>query len=409
MRLRTLLCVLLCLCLIGGFSNPSQAATSAEIKNELEALQQQEQALAQQIAQLEQHRQEHLTQIQQQVAQKQILDQQIALMNQQILNTQAQVTALKALIADRQDAYDHAVSAYDKLNEQYAERIRAMEESGGLSYWSVLFRANSLADFLDRLNMIQEIAQADKRNLAQLSEAAQQVREAQRELQAQQTALQDTLDQLEINKLRLAQKREEFDELFRQLAAQGQEFEELLDKSELAQQELLTQIAKKEDEFDKAAYEEWLAAQPPVVPDPGTSAPKPPASDTDWVVPVPYYTLSSVFGMRLHPIYGDYRMHQGIDMGCAEGTPIYASRGGQIEIAVYSTTAGNYVQINHGDGYRSVYMHMIYYIVSPGQYVAPGQVIGYVGNTGQSKGNHLHFGISYNGQYINPYPFIEGK
>ena len=96
-------------------------------------------------------------------------------------------------------------------------------------------------------------------------------------------------------------------------------------------------------------------------------------------------------------------------MACAEGTPIYASRGGLVEYAVYSPSAGNFVQINHGDGYRSIYMHMTHYIVSSGQYVQAGQTIGYVGNTGASRGNHLHFGISYNGVYINPYAFVYGN
>ena len=68
--------------------------------------------------------------------------------------------------------------------------------------------------------------------------------------------------------------------------------------------------------------------------------------------------------------------------------------------------AGNYVQIDHGDGFKSIYMHMTRYIVEPGQYVAPGKTSGFVGNTGLSKGNHLHFGISYNGTYVNPMAYV---
>ena len=111
--------------------------------------------------------------------------------------------------------------------------------------------------------------------------------------------------------------------------------------------------------------------------------------------------------MRLHPILGVYRMHNGVDLACAEGTPIYASRGGLVEVAGYQADgAGNYIQLNHGDGFRSIYMHMTNYIVKQGDYVAPGQIIGYVGNTGLSKGAHLHFGISYNGTYVNPMEYI---
>ena len=86
--------------------------------------------------------------------------------------------------------------------------------------------------------------------------------------------------------------------------------------------------------------------------------------------------------------------------------PIYASRSGQVTTATYGTDAGYYVSVNHGDGFASVYMHMTHYIVSVGQYVSQGQVIGYVGSTGASTGPHLHFGISKNGTYVNPMNYL---
>ena len=89
------------------------------------------------------------------------------------------------------------------------------------------------------------------------------------------------------------------------------------------------------------------------------------------------------------------------------GTPVYATRSGTVTVADYEWDgAGNYVFINHGDGYSSVYMHMDYYIVSVGEYVSAGEVIGYVGTTGLSEGPHLHFGIAYNGAYVNPANYI---
>lgn len=100
-------------------------------------------------------------------------------------------------------------------------------------------------------------------------------------------------------------------------------------------------------------------------------------------------------------------MHYGVDLSAPEGTPIYATRSGYISWTGYEEGgAGNYVQINHGDGYKSIYMHMTHYIVEQGQYVEAGQVIGYCGSTGGSTGPHLHFGISYNGEYVNPVGYI---
>lgn len=408
-------CLILVLCLFLTLS-PYASAGSSQIREQIKELEAQEAQLQSKIDELEKEQSDNLAELTQLVSQKNLLDQQIGLLNQQVLNVQEQISAMKQLIADQQDLCDQAEEDYLRLCEQHKARIRAMEESGTLPYWSVLFRANSFSDFLDRLNMIQEIARADQQRLRQLHAASQRVEEEKQTLLSQQAQLQKTSEDLAASQQLLQEKREQADILLRKLAAQAEAYEALIDEAEKEQEALLLQIAKKEDEFDKAAYLEWLAAQPPAKPttpstpvNPSTpDTPKPP-SDSGWITPVPYYTLTSPFGMRLHPIYGDYRMHQGIDMACAEGTPIYASRGGQVEIAVYSSTAGNYVQLNHGDGYRSVYMHMTHYIVSAGQYVSPGQVIGYVGNTGASKGNHLHFGVSLNGVYINPYPLIAGK
>ena len=86
--------------------------------------------------------------------------------------------------------------------------------------------------------------------------------------------------------------------------------------------------------------------------------------------------------------------------------PIYASRAGTVTTATFGKSAGYYVTINHGDGFSSVYMHMTHYVVSKGTKVSQGQVIGYMGSTGVSTGNHLHFGISYNGSYVNPANYI---
>jgi murein DD-endopeptidase MepM/ murein hydrolase activator NlpD len=99
-------------------------------------------------------------------------------------------------------------------------------------------------------------------------------------------------------------------------------------------------------------------------------------------------------------------MHKGVDLGAAKGTPIYASRSGVVTVATYHATAGNYVTINHQDGYRSTYMHMTHYVVKVGQYVYAGQLIGYVGSTGRSTGPHLHFGILYGDGYVDPMLYI---
>ena len=125
-----------------------------------------------------------------------------------------------------------------------------------------------------------------------------------------------------------------------------------------------------------------------------------------WLVPISYTEFSSPFGYRINPIYADWRFHYGVDFGAPSGEPIYATRSGVVTTATYGSSGGWYVIINHQDGYTSNYLHMTHYIVSPGQYVAAGEVIGYCGSTGDSTGPHLHFAIYYNGTAVNPADYI---
>ena len=99
--------------------------------------------------------------------------------------------------------------------------------------------------------------------------------------------------------------------------------------------------------------------------------------------------------------------HNGVDFANNRGTPIYATRSGTVTKAVSLTYSyGNHVVINHGDGFSSLYAHLDYYVVSAGQYVSQGQLIGYMGSTGNSTGNHLHFTIFYNGSDVNPMNYL---
>ena len=409
MRMAAIAGLLILAVVIGMFPAPAEAASSSEIKKQLDELEEREEALQAQIDELRGKYEETEGEIEAMVAQKDIIDQEIALLNEQIDVINEQITSYSLLIADKQDELDDARGRLAELNEKNKERIQAMEEEGTLSYWSIIFEANSFSDLLDRLNMIQEIAAADQRRMQEISAVAEEVARAQEELEGEKAALEGTKAELADAQVVLEGKRAEADELLLQLIAKGKEYEAMLDESEALQDELMLEIAAKEKEYDQAKYREWLATSVATT-RPTTSNTKPSGSapsSSGWVCPVPYYTLTSPFGMRVHPVLGYTRMHNGVDMACASGTPIYAAKSGKVTVASYQAGgAGNYVSINHGDGFSSIYMHMTRYIVSAGQYVNAGQVIGYVGSTGISTGPHLHFGISYNGSYVNPMDYL---
>ncbi len=386
------------------------AASSSEIRNQLNDLKDQKKELAEQIAQVKGQYQANENEIEDMVNRKNSIDQQIALLHAQIDNINQQIAAYALLIADKQDELDEAQFRLDELNEKNKERIRAMEEGGNISYWSIIFKASSFSDLLDRLSMIEEIAASDQKRLKELSEAADLVASAQAELKSEKDELNETRQELDATQAELDDKRAEADALLTELVARGEEFQAMLDASEALQEELMEQIAQKEKDLKAAEYQEWLATYVPPTTKPTGSDTTPSdgaPSSSGWISPLKSYKLTSPFGMRKHPILGYERMHNGVDMAAPAGTPIYAAKSGKVTAASFqSGGAGNYVSINHGDGFSSIYMHMTRYIVSVGDYVSAGQVIGYVGSTGLSNGNHLHFGISYNGTYVNPMKYI---
>ena len=133
-----------------------------------------------------------------------------------------------------------------------------------------------------------------------------------------------------------------------------------------------------------------------------TESSTPAVSSGGWMVPCSYVLLSSPFGKRTSPTAGASSNHQGIDLAGSRGTPIKASKAGVVTVRSSSKSAGNYVTIKHDNTYSSIYMHMENSIVSKGQTVSQGQVIGYMGDSGITTGVHLHFGIIKNGGYVNP-------
>lgn len=386
------------------------AASSSEIRQQIKDLKAEKEENEAKLEEIRGQYEANENEILDLVAQKDTIDQEIALLHEQVDNINAQLSAYALLIADKQDELDVAQTRLEELSQKNKERIRAMEEEGKLSYWSIIFKANSFSDLLDRLNMIQEINAADQKRLEEMNEAAQVVIVARDELDSEKTELEAARDELDATELVLEEKRLQADQLLLELIAKGQEFEEMIDESEDLQSELMKEIAQAEKDLKKAEYEEWLATYVPPTTRPaaGSTTPSTQApSSSGWVSPLRSYTLTSPFGMRIHPISGKEKMHEGVDMAAPQGTPIYAAKSGKVSRTSYQAGgAGYYVSINHGDGFSSIYMHMTHYIVSAGQYVNAGQVIGYVGSTGGSTGPHLHFGIAYNGTYVNPMKYI---
>lgn len=429
----------LVLSLLPTLANAAQ--TSDEIKEQIEQMKKENEeteaqvnALKEQMNTLKQEQAANLSEIAVIIEQKNLIDQEIGLLYTQVTNMNEQIAAYNVLIADKQEELEEAEARLEELNEKFKARIRAMEEDGNISYWSVLLEANSFFDLLDRLNMVQEIAEADSRRLEQLREAAAEVEAAREVLLVERDALNAAKKELEVTQADYLLKSAESQELLNELTAKMAQLEQQEDAYydtmagyEAELEELEIAIGKAEIDLDKALYQEYLATM--TTAPPPTTAPTTPSynygtsggttnvdeSGLTWVVPCSYKYVSSAFGWRTHPVYGDRRFHNGVDFAAPclmkkDGTtdsPIYATRSGVVIAAQYNSSAGWYVTIDHLDGFRSTYMHMCCKpFVNVGDAVGAGQTIGCIGTTGTSTGNHLHFGIYKDGNPVNPMQYV---
>ena len=417
--------IMLLTLLVGILPVSASAKSSSEIKAEISDLKGDRSDIREQLEDLENKQEANWESIEELVEQKNNIDQQIGLLYEEMDNISEQIRIYSELIAANQEELDEAEAKLAELNERNKERIRAMEEEGEISIWSVIFKARSFTDLIDRLNMMKEIEEADKRRMSELSDAAIAVANARSALETEKAELEESRTALEETEAELDEKRVEADELLAELNADKRELDALEDKWEDEEAELSAQIAaaeveltkvlkaeeearkKAEEEARKKAEEERKKQEAANKnPGSGSSGGSSFVSGESWGRPCSWRKLTSPYGYRTHPTTGQWKFHNGVDLANDKGTPIYAVRSGKVTVATYGSTYGYYVTINHGDGFSSLYAHMTRLVVSKGDTVEKGQLIGYMGSTGRSTGPHLHFSIFYNGSTVNPMNYI---
>lgn len=390
------------------------AASSSEIKSKLADLRAKQAEIQKQSDELEKSIAENKDQTKTLVSQKAEIDQEMEMSRQKIENLNEQIQQLNLLIAEKQTELEASVAKEEALQKQYKARLRSMEETGSVSYWSILFRASSFSDLLDRVDMIREIAESDQLMLKQLSAATQAVETERDDLEQQKQDLQQTEDDLAAEQAELETKRAEADKLITQMQVEYASLSDEFLAAEADEAAVREQIKKTEtDYFNALAKEQAAAAAAAAAANKASNSNNSSASSSGgassggFAFPLAYSTgVTCAYGPRVHPINGNKSFHYGVDLAAGMSTEIYATKSGTVTGATYGEANGYYVTINHGDGYSSIYAHMTNYVVSVGDSVKQGQLIGYVGTTGWSTGPHLHFEILYNGSNVNPMNYI---
>ena len=319
---------------------------------------------------------------------KTLLDQQIAATTAQISNVEEQIQNYATLISQKQEELAQAQADEAAQYELFCDRVRAMEKRGEISYWSVLFRADSFTDLLSRLDMINEIMDADQRVIDELKDLQVQIETAKTELETSKAEEEAAKAELESRKSELDTQRSEANALIQQLTENENETEAALDELEAEQDAIRAEIQR---------LNEQLIAQQ------AASGQSTESNPGGYIWPVDSRYITSTVGGRASPGGIGSTNHKGTDIGRVGYTsPIYASKAGTVIVSQYSSSYGNYVAISHGPGNTTLYAHMSSRKASVGQYVNQGDVIGITGSTGNSTGPHLHFEVTENGVRVNP-------
>lgn len=395
--------------IVGALTTVAGAASSSSLKNKLNGLKDQADDIAAKSTELQQEIASNASETQTIVEKKANIDQQIDMTRQQVENLNEQIQQYNLLIAAKQEELDQSTQREADLNVEYKQRLRAMEEAGKTSYWSILFKASSFTDLLDRIERIGEVARADQQMMEEMKAVSAEIASAKMEIEASKAENELAKADLAILQDQLDDQRAEADALITELSSKADELEEAYKTYDAMEDEVRQQILAVQKQYEDALSDEEAARKIEEARQNASSGSgAKPSNSGGFVSPLPGGSsyVSCAYGYRYHPIYGYYAMHSGVDLAAGAGTPIYAVKSGTVTVATYSSVNGYYVTLNHNDGFASLYAHMTNYVVSPGQTVSQGQLIGYVGSTGWSTGAHLHFEIFYGGANVNPMDYI---
>ena len=385
--LASLLCVLM---VVTAVPSPAGAVTQADIdalKNDASSLSQQKKELKDKISALSDD-------ISNNLKKKELLDSQISVLSSEISNVEAQISTYASLITQTEAELLDAQQREEAQYELFCRRVRDMEERGTISYWSVLFKASSFTDLLSRLDIVNEIMDADQKVIDDLQALQVEIEEKKAALEDQKAQSEAAKTELVAKKTELNVQREKANKLVQELRASQSEAQSDMDDLSAEEAAIQAEIVK----LSKQLAEEQAAKGQPSN-----------AALGGYIWPVSSRRITSTFGGRASPGGIGSTNHKGIDIGgVGYTTEIHAAKAGTVIVSQYSSSYGNYVVVSHGSGNTTLYAHMSSRKVSVGQYVNQGDVLGITGSTGNSTGPHLHFEITENGVRIDPLKYLTG-
>lgn len=421
-KLKRILCAMLCVCMI---SIPMAIPTTVSAEDSISDLEQQLQQLEQENEKYQKILDDTKSDIAEKEEYKSALVSKVQVLDEKIAVTREKISSLNDDIKEKQDAYDKGLSEVEDQFDALANRLRILYMSGNATDLEIIFGAKDFSDLIDKMELVKSLANSDKEliseiqtKLDELSTKKKSLEADKKDLETQQASLKS--DQDEFNKLI-----SDNDEILKNLYASNSEAQNSLESAALQSDEIEAKISQYYAAQKAAAEHAAQASQSSSSSSSGSSNSGsssvivPSGSGFAW--PTPGFVSLSSEWFEDREVYN----HGGIDIAGAGimGTPVVAAADGTVVATNSSCTHnwgksyscgcgggyGNYVMISHAGGKMTVYGHLTSLTVSSGQSVSRGQVIGYVGSTGNSTGPHLHYECRLNGVRYNPmseYPYM---
>lgn len=316
--------------------------------------------------------------------------------------TQDKIDYVLAEMASIEAEYNRAIEEYDQLYERAAVRLNINFQNRNTSMLDMIFGCDSLMESLRMMFFGVQVSGEDVELLKQLEAAKEDLQQKHDLLYEDKLAL--TLQQAgeDASMEQIMTLYADAQDQLRSIESMYLELQRMEDEM-LAESDRLAQLIQEEE-----AKKQQAAATPTPTPKPQSTATPPPTYTAKYIWPCPDYPgISSYFGMRLHPIYNEWRMHNGIDINAANATYILASASGTVIAAEWMDGYGYCVMISHGEGIVTLYAHCSELRVSYGDKVDQGEVIALVGSTGLSTGPHCHFEVRLNGAPVDPLEYVK--
>lgn len=359
----------------------------------------------------------------------------ISVLDQKLTDISGKIKELKEELEQKEVELQETKEALAQAEQEEVEqfdhmkkRIKYMYESyGSMNAITMLLSCSSFSEFLNQAQYMYMINQYDRQQLEKYQETVEFVSEAKETLEQDKAQIEAMEQQVEEEKdavdLLMKEKEQQLNSINADLSEAELEAKEI--EAEIAaQNEIIAQIQaaeqKRKEEEARKAEEEKKQQEAEDASGNASSGSSSGGSSGNihnsnaytggsftWPCPASH-RITSDFGHRTSPTAGASSYHKGIDIGAPFGSNIVSAADGTVfNVAYQPNGAGNYVVVSHGGGIYTVYMHCSSVAVSSGQKVSKGQVIAYVGSTGISTGNHLHFGVQVNGSYVNPWDYLK--